>query len=316
MNLPARARRALATLLVWPLLAAAQPSTPLHYEVLVTDGAPRAGQHLPDGAPIVSSPVSSTLVWGEHDALLVDPPLTLAQTAQVVAWIEKSGKHLRYVYSTHGHADHWFGTAQVLARFPDAVAYATPGTIRLMERQGGPGRARYERDFPGQIGPSPVLAHPIPAEGLSLEGHAIVPVEVGHSDTDDTSVLHVPDLGLVVAGDVAYNGVHQYLLEGGHGGLERWLDAIARVEALHPRVVVAGHKQRARPDDPACLDDTRRYVQDALRLLAATPKPTPREFFDRMSALHPDRINPGPLWYSGVGLLQPTPAAPASAASS
>ena len=37
---------------------------------------------------------------------------------------------------------------------------------------------------------------------FSLEGHDLVLVDVGHTDTDDTSVLHVPDLGLVVAGDV------------------------------------------------------------------------------------------------------------------
>ena len=36
-------------------------------------------------------------------------------------------------------------------------------------------------------------------------------VDVGHGDADDTSVLHVPDLALVVAGDVIYNGVHMYL---------------------------------------------------------------------------------------------------------
>jgi len=88
------------------------------------------------------------------------------------------------------------------------------------------------------------------------------------------------------------------------------------VEALHPRAVVAGHKQRARPDDPACLEDTRRYVQDAIRLLDATPKPTPQAFFDRMTARHPDRINPAPLWYSSVGLLGPAAhAAPASSGS-
>jgi len=40
-----------------------------------------------------------------------------------------------------------------------------------------------------------------------------VVVEVGHTDTDDTTVLHVPAIGLVVAGDAAYNGVHQLLAE-------------------------------------------------------------------------------------------------------
>ena len=134
-----------------------------------------------------------------------------------------------------------------------------------------------------------------------LEGQQCQAVEVGHTDTDDTSVLHVPSIGLVVAGDVVYNGVHQYLLESSNGGIRAWLAAIDNVEALRPRLVVAGHKNRDLPDDPAVLDQTRQYLIDAQRLLNA--KPTPQAFFDQMLALYPDRINPGPVWYSALGLL-------------
>jgi len=62
---------------------------------------------------------------------------------------------------------------------------------------------------------------------LTLEGHALHVIEVGHSDGDDSTVLHVPAIGLVVAGDVAYNNVHQYLADGGFiGGIDAWLRAI------------------------------------------------------------------------------------------
>lgn len=37
---------------------------------------------------------------------------------------------------------------------------------------------------------------------IGLEGHVLHAVPVGHSDTDETSVLWVPDLKLVVTGDV------------------------------------------------------------------------------------------------------------------
>jgi hypothetical protein len=114
-------------------------------------------------------------------------------------------------------------------------------------------------------------------------------------------VLHVPFIGLVAAGDVAYNGVHQYILEGGHGGLQQWLRAIDRVAELHPRAVVAGHKNKDRPDDPAVLGETRQYLQDVIRLL--DEKPTAREFFDQMIALYPGRLNPSPVWYGALGLL-------------
>ena len=95
----------------------------LHYEVLVNDGVRRhREQRLPDGSPIVSSPIASTLIYGEHDAVLVDPPFTYEQVQRVGDWIERSGKHLTAVYATHGHGDHWFGTDLLLQRFPDAVA--------------------------------------------------------------------------------------------------------------------------------------------------------------------------------------------------
>jgi glyoxylase-like metal-dependent hydrolase (beta-lactamase superfamily II) len=275
----------------------------LHYDVLVHDGLPREReQRLPDGSPIVSSPVSSTLIYGDERAVLVDPPFTRDQIRRVGDWIEHSGKTLSHVYATHGHGDHWFGTDLLLQRFPAAIAYATEGTIAKMREQATVGRAQmWDVDFPGQIPPSPVVYQPIPADGIELEGHRLHAVEVGHTDTDDTTVLHVPSIGLVVAGDVAYNGVHQYLLESTGGGIESWLAALDTVAALRPRAVIAGHKNKDLPDDPAIIDQTRQYLLDAQRLLA--DKRSPREYFDTMIALYPDRLNVGPVWYSAVALL-------------
>ncbi|HEX4250755.1 MAG TPA: MBL fold metallo-hydrolase [Pseudonocardia sp.] len=277
--------------------------TELRYEVLVSDGVRRnRTEQLPDGGPIVSSPLSSTLIFGERDAVLVDPPYTREQIQRVGDRVERSGKRLAHIYATHGHGDHWFGTDVLLHRFPGAVAYATEGTIRLMHQQAAEGRAQlWDKDFPGLIPPSPVVYEPIPAGGFELEGNLLHAVETGHTDTDDTTVLHVPSIGLVVAGDVAYNGVHQYLLESAGGGLEAWLEALRVVEALQPRAVVAGHKNRDLPDDPAILGETRAYLLDAQRLLA--DKPGPRKFYDEMVRRYPDRLNLGPLWYGALGLL-------------
>lgn len=277
--------------------------TALRYEVMVHDGLPRhREQRLPDGSPIVSSPVASTLILGEQDAVLVDPPFTYDQVGRTAEWIENSGRTLKFIYATHGHGDHWFGTDLLLQRFPGATAYATEGTIAMMHQQATQGRAQmWDVDFPGQIPPSPVVYQPVPVDGLVLENEPMFAIEVGHTDTDDTTVLYVPSIGLVVAGDVAYNGVHQYLLESSHGGIKAWLQALTQVAALKPRAVVAGHKNKELPDDPAILAETRDYLLDAQRLIAG--KPSPREFFDYMIRLYPDRLNVGPVWYSAVALL-------------
>ncbi|MFZ3495852.1 MBL fold metallo-hydrolase [Streptomyces sp. 5.8] len=276
----------------------------LSYEVLVADGVPRKiDLRLPNGDEIVSSPISSTLIYGERDAVLVDPPLTLSQIAQVGQGVARSGKRLAFVYITHGHPDHWFGTATLVERFgdTDTVVYATEGTIRQMHEQLKGKEEGFAKTFPQVPENTPVLAVPVPAEGFRLEGQVLRAVETGHTDTDDSTVLHVPSIGLVVAGDVVYNGVHQMMLEGGNGGLQAWLDGIDRIAELNPSHVVAGHKNKDLPDDPKILDETRQYLRDAIRLLA--DKPSPLEFFDAMLKLHGDRLNPGPLWYSGLGLL-------------
>jgi glyoxylase-like metal-dependent hydrolase (beta-lactamase superfamily II) len=281
----------------------ATSQTELSCDVFVSDGPAWADdERMPDGAPLAWSPLSSTLIFGAQDALLVDPPFTRAQIQNVGDWVERSGRRLAYIYTTHGHGDHWFGTGELARRFPGVTVYATEGTIEVMRRQAGPSREQlFDRIFPGQIPETPVLAEPIPARGFLLEGNLVVAVETGHTDTDKTSVLHVPSIGLVVAGDVAYNGVHQYILEGGGGGLHEWLRALDRVAGLHPRAVVAGHKNKNRPDDPAILHETRQYLQDVIRLL--DDKPTAREFYDQMTGLYPDRLNPGVVWLGARGLL-------------
>jgi glyoxylase-like metal-dependent hydrolase (beta-lactamase superfamily II) len=277
---------------------------PLTYRTYISEPIPvNTAELVPNGDRRMFSPMTTTLISGKRDAVLVDPPMTIVQTAAVGDWIEASGKRLTHIYLTHGHGDHWFGTAPLLERFPGATAFATPGTIALMEQHGSPAvrAAIWDAQFPGQIPDSPVLATPLPHNRISLEEYELIAVEVGHTDTDDTTVLHVPSIGLVVAGDVIYNNVHQYLREAAGDGIIRWLDAIDTVAALQPAAVIAGHKDRSRDDSPENINLTRDYLLDAQRLLGDASSPT--EFFEAMMARYPKRLNPGALWSSATALL-------------
>ncbi|MFF3431479.1 MBL fold metallo-hydrolase [Streptomyces sp. NPDC002602] len=278
-------------------------STTLSYEVLVLDGDPSAleDMRLPDGGQVAMSPLSVTLIHGERDAVLVDPPFTFDQAREVGDWIERSGKRLAFMYVTHGHGDHWFAAGELIKRFPGVKVYATPGTIEEMRRAIATRGEQFDLHFPDRIPPVSLIAEPVPADGLELEGNLLQAVEVGHTDTDETTVLHVPSIGLVVAGDAVYNGVHQHLDEGSGSGLRAWLTALDKIEALAPSSVVAGHKNRALPDDPATIGETRDYLQNAIRLLDSRPEPV--AFFEEMVRLYPDHLNRTPLWLSAAGLL-------------
>ncbi|MFJ9714108.1 MBL fold metallo-hydrolase [Streptomyces sp. NPDC101234] len=278
--------------------------TALQYDVFVTPAIAQSNGTLtlPNGDPMVWSPIATTLIYGEHDAVLVDPPFTTDTTRDVLAWVEKTGRDITEIYVTHGHGDHWLGAPVLLERFPDAVVRATAGTKVHMDATTLESRAEFwDALFPGRIPTAPVTVQVVGKEGLSLEGNALIPVEVGHSDSDDTTVLWVPSLKLAVTGDVVYNGTHLAISESANGGRDAWRCALDQVEALGPEVVVASHKDPASPDSPADIGRTRRYLDDVDRQLESST--TPMEFFEKMTRLHPERINQGVLWFGALALL-------------
>lgn len=276
----------------------------LSYQVFTSEAIPFGdGGQAPNGAPHMFSSIASTLIFGKTDAILVDPPMTIKQAERVAALVDESGKRLKYIFITHGHGDHWFGTATLLRRFPGTTVFASAGTIDVMRIHANPDfRAQvWDQNFPGQIGDTPVTATTPRGNTFDLEGNELRIVEVGHTDTDKTSVLYVPSIGLVVAGDVVYNGYHQYLVESAGGGIRAWMKALDMVAALQPRNVVAGHRNKDLPDDPKTIEETRRYLEDAERLIAKSK--TAREYYDAMIKLYPDRLNPGAVWFWGAQAL-------------
>jgi glyoxylase-like metal-dependent hydrolase (beta-lactamase superfamily II) len=275
---------------------AAQPA-PLTFDVYVAPSAPTVSDDLPPGATArLWSPISATLIAGNRDAVLVDALMTVDQARDLADWVAAHGKHLTAVYITHGHGDHWFGLGTILDRFPDARAFAVPAVIEEMRRGSTPEflASFWKSRFPGQIPDELVIADSLPNHRIKLEGHDLVAVEVGHTDTDETTCLHIPSIGLVVAGDAAYNDVHLYLAESSRQGRRDWSAALDTIESLQPRVVIAGHKRAGRDDDPRIIEETRQYIRDFDRIAETTD--TALELYEQMLGLHPNRVNPGALW--------------------
>lgn len=279
-------------------------TTTLSYDIWIAEPIPQnVAELVPNGDRRMFSPLSITLIYGEKDAVLVDPPMTIDQANAVSEWVERTGKKLTHIFATHGHGDHWF-TAGVLAERFGAKVVASAGAIEQMHRNVALREVFWDKLFPGQIPPTPVTAVTPEGNRFALEGHDLIIIDVGHSDTDETSVLHVPDLRLVIAGDVLYNGVHQYLAESGNGGRDAWRHAIDMVEDLRPRWIVAGHKNKDLDDDATrVIAETRQYLDDVDELLKRSA--TPLEFFRAMLERYPTRLNPGALW-GGAKALYPS----------
>lgn len=238
---------------------------------------------------------SATLVLGESEAVLVDTFTTIEQNARLIDWIRDHGKTLSVVYLTHGHGDHAFGIGQLKAAFPTARILATEGTLAELELQARP---EWRDGFWGKLFPRqiPQVAFPelLAGDGFEVEGHEFRVIEAGDTDTSGTSSLWVPDLGLIVAGDVVYSRTYPYLAETTPASRRNWIDALARLKELEPRFVVSGHKQPGSPDSPADIDATIAYLHDVAE--TDTETATALDFYKRMLTKQPGRANVGSLW--------------------
>jgi len=243
----------------------------------------------PFGEPLGFDPMTSTLIFGEYDAVLVDAMTTVAEAEALANWVALHNRNLETIYITHAHFDHFYGLGILLERFPGARAITTPKALNAMQMSFTPLVERLARGmFPGQVANKLVAPEPYEHDTFTLEGHELRIIEQGRTDSPDSTSLYVPSIGLIVAGDVVYNQCHMYIGDTTPESRKNWIADLDRLAALNPAIVVAGHKKPGAPDCPSAIQETKRYLEDFDRLQKSAT--SDRDLFDQMTALYPDWV--------------------------
>ena len=264
----------------------------LHSDVFI-------GPFLPfEQGPGTFAATTSTLVTGPSEAVLIDAQHIRTDVAALAEFIGRRGKRLTTIYVTHGHADHWYGAGELVARFPGARVVATAPVVEYINQAAEIEAQQWAAMFGERVVKPTAVPETLDGLTIGLEGHELRIVEVGQGDIQPSTVVHIPDLDAVVAGDVVYNQIHAMLGLSGPSGWERWLQSLDAIEKLDPQVIVCGHRKPESSDREVTrmLDETRSYISDfaegAQRLDSAD------ELVELMKSKYPDFGNRWTLHFS------------------
>jgi glyoxylase-like metal-dependent hydrolase (beta-lactamase superfamily II) len=224
------------------------------------------------GSDSTSFDVVATIIVGPTEVLLWDAQYHVADARRVADRIAATGKHLKAIVISHPDHDHYSGAAAIVERFPGTPVYMTAKALAhydttkyYFQRE----KSRRPTMLPDSLVPPQVL----PSMHLTVDGEelTVIPDLTGDVMTPTNSVLWIPSLRTVLAGDVAFNGVHPWLGSSNEASRAAWRASIARVAELHPTTVVAGHKKDVTaPDSPDVLRFMDNYLNefDAFRKTA------------------------------------------------
>jgi len=206
--------------------------------------------------------VSSELIEGERDAILIDAQFSAADARELVDWVKTSGKRLVTIYISHSDPDYYFGLDTLRKAFPDAQILATPQTIARIEET-------YEnklRIWGPELGDNAperiILPTPLQGDTLILEGQ---PLKIMGLDGPEPSRSYVwiPSIKTVLGG-IPVNGDGQHLFMADARTLQaqtNWLATLESIRELKPTVVVPGHFIPGTAHDLSSVDFTANYIR-------------------------------------------------------
>jgi len=261
-----------------------------------------------DPASIATWPSSTaTLIAGKRDAILVDALMTIDEGHQLASWIGESGKNLTSIVITHGHGDHFFGAGPVLAAFPGARLLALNTTV--VEEARGHLQPEILQKWIGWFGDQfdhqAAVPQPLGSEFLLIEEeHLVRLIEVGGADGALATVVHIPELDTVCAGDAVYNKIHLWLWNSTPASRQTWLTTIHAIAGMIPTTIIAGYKDPDAPDDNALrqLAQSIDYIKTFDQAVAGSS--SARNVIDEMTSRFPDYGNPYTLFVSAHSQYQ------------
>jgi glyoxylase-like metal-dependent hydrolase (beta-lactamase superfamily II) len=205
--------------------------------------------------------VNSVIVEGDREVMLVDAQLAKSSAEKVLLKIKETKKPLSIIYLTHEHADHFLGLQAFKEAYPGVRIIATTAVVDRINKVYQEKLDKWQRILGSGASSKAVEISKFDGNEIDFEGSRIQIIRDIQGDTDQNTMLWIPEQRILIAGDVLFDDIHVYTAETDGKARGRWLNTLRKVRDLKPTVVVPGHsKVGASLDASTAVDFTERYL--------------------------------------------------------
>ena len=204
---------------------------------------------------------NSVLLEGEHQVMLVDAQLTKTNAERVLEEIQKTKKPLSIIYITHEHADHFLGLEVFKEAYPGVRIIANSAVVDRINKVYQEKIDKWKNILGAGATSHVVAIEKFDGNFIEFEGSKIELLKDVQGDTDENTMLWMPEQRILITGDVVFNNMHVYTAETDSTAREKWLNSLQKIRALKPLVVIPGHSKVGDAlDASTAIDFTENYL--------------------------------------------------------
>jgi glyoxylase-like metal-dependent hydrolase (beta-lactamase superfamily II) len=205
--------------------------------------------------------VNSVIIEGTHEVMLVDAQLTKTNAERVLQEIKETKKPLSIIYITHEHADHFLGLEVFREAYPGVRIIANSEVVDRINKVYQEKIDKWKKILGSGATSQVVAIEKFDGNLIEFEGSKIVVLKNIRGDTDENTMLWIPEQRILIAGDVLFNNMHVYTAETDSKAREKWLKSLNKIRTLKPSVVIPGHSKVGAPlDASSAVDFTENYL--------------------------------------------------------
>src|SRR5580704_4752525 len=204
---------------------------------------------------------NSVIIEGSHEVMLVDAQLTKTSAEKVLQEIKETKKPLSIIYLTHEHADHFLGLEVFKEAYPGVRIIANSAVVDRVNKVYQEKVDKWKKILGSGATSQVVAIEKFDGNSIEFENSKIELLKDVQGDTDENTMLWIPEQRILIAGDVLFNNMHVYTAETDSKARGKWLNSINKIRELKPSVVIPGHSQVGAPlDASAAVDFTENYL--------------------------------------------------------